>query len=134
MSLGDLIIRLCDGAFGSIEAVHRWLGRPEVKTISTHELQSLTRGVSDAAFVANWRRYLDPENLGSEIAPDTSSKNDDKREPRHETCPFQPPRLLPTLQPRCCRAGHAACPARAKPIDIRHQRHRLRPFLPQVDA
>jgi hypothetical protein len=30
----------------------------------------LTRGITDAKFVANWRRHLDPENLGSEIAPD----------------------------------------------------------------
>lgn len=30
----------------------------------------LVRGITDAKFVANWRRFLDPENLGSEIAPD----------------------------------------------------------------
>ena len=31
---------------------------------------TLTRGISDPAFVADWRRYLDPENLHSEIAAD----------------------------------------------------------------
>ena len=41
MSLGDFIIRLSDGGFGGIETLRRWLGRPEVKTTSTHELQSL---------------------------------------------------------------------------------------------
>lgn len=36
----------------------------------------LTHGISDSKFVANWRRYLDPENLGSEAAPDaTSNRN-----------------------------------------------------------
>lgn len=41
MTLGNFIIRLCDGGFGGIEMIRRGLGRPEVKTISTHELQSL---------------------------------------------------------------------------------------------
>ena len=41
MSVGDFIIRLCDGGFGGIETLRRWLGRPPVDTISTHELQSL---------------------------------------------------------------------------------------------
>lgn len=35
----------------------------------------LVRGITDAKFVANWRHYLDPENLGSEIAPDTISNS-----------------------------------------------------------
>jgi len=37
-SLGDLIIRLCNVAFGSIESLRRWLGRPRVETIATGEL------------------------------------------------------------------------------------------------
>lgn len=41
ISLGNLIIRLCDASFGTIEAVRRRLGRPKVATISTNELQSL---------------------------------------------------------------------------------------------
>ena len=41
ISLGNLIIRLCDASFGAIEAVRRQLGRPKVATISTNELQSL---------------------------------------------------------------------------------------------
>ncbi len=40
MSLGDLIIRLCDSGFGTIEATRRFLGRPEVGTSSTSELHS----------------------------------------------------------------------------------------------
>ena len=38
-SLGDFIIRLCDIGFGTIESVRRWLGRPNVQTISTDELR-----------------------------------------------------------------------------------------------
>ncbi len=40
MSIGDLIIRLCNIGFGTIEATRRLLGRPEVGTISTSELHS----------------------------------------------------------------------------------------------
>ncbi len=38
--LEHMLIRLCDGGFGAIERVHRWLGRPHVGTISTSELHS----------------------------------------------------------------------------------------------
>ncbi len=38
MSIGDLIIRVCDRGFGTIEATRRLLGRPEVGTISTSDL------------------------------------------------------------------------------------------------
>ena len=41
MSLDNQIIRLCDGGFGAIERVHRWLGRPRVETISTNEVHLL---------------------------------------------------------------------------------------------
>ncbi len=41
ISLDDLIIRLCDASFGTIESVRRQLRRPKVETISTDELQSL---------------------------------------------------------------------------------------------
>ena len=41
ISLGNLIIRLCDAGFGTIEAVRRRLGRRKVETISTNELVSL---------------------------------------------------------------------------------------------
>ncbi|TWU46944.1 rhodanese-like domain-containing protein [Rubripirellula reticaptiva] len=41
MSLGDLIIRLCDFSFGAIEAVRRSFGRPKVGSISTSELHTL---------------------------------------------------------------------------------------------
>lgn len=41
MNLGDLIIGLCDGAFGTIEKARRWCSRAPVQTISTAELQSL---------------------------------------------------------------------------------------------
>lgn len=41
ISLGDLIIRLCDTSFGAIESVRRWLRRPSVETISTDKLHSL---------------------------------------------------------------------------------------------
>ncbi len=41
MSLGDLIIRLCNRGFGAIEATRRCLGRPGVGTISTLELHSV---------------------------------------------------------------------------------------------
>lgn len=37
-TLGDLIIRFCNGGFGAIEAVRRLMGRPEVGTVSTSEL------------------------------------------------------------------------------------------------
>ncbi len=40
MSLGDLIIRLCNSGFGTIEATRRLFGRPEVGTISTSDLHS----------------------------------------------------------------------------------------------
>ncbi len=40
MPLGDLIIRLCDSGFGTIEATRRLLGRPEVGTITTSELHA----------------------------------------------------------------------------------------------
>ncbi len=40
MSLGDLIIRLCNRGFGTIEVTRRFLGRQEVGTISTSELHS----------------------------------------------------------------------------------------------
>jgi len=33
----------------------------------------LTRGISDPAFVAAWRRYVDPEALSSEVAAGTAS-------------------------------------------------------------
>ncbi len=33
---------------------------------------ALIRGISDAGFVANWRQYLDPANLASEIATDSA--------------------------------------------------------------
>ncbi|WP_442511861.1 rhodanese-like domain-containing protein [Novipirellula sp. SH528] len=40
MSIGNLIIRLCDSGFGTIEATRRFLRRPEVRTISTSDLRS----------------------------------------------------------------------------------------------
>ncbi|TWU39508.1 rhodanese-like domain-containing protein [Novipirellula artificiosorum] len=40
MSLGKLIIGLCNAGFGAIEVVHRCLGRPEVRTITTSDLHS----------------------------------------------------------------------------------------------
>lgn len=40
MSLGDLIIRLCDTSFGAIEAVRRLLGRRRVEAITTSDLQA----------------------------------------------------------------------------------------------
>ena len=40
MSLGDLIIQLCNRGFATIEATRRFLGRPEVGTISTSELHA----------------------------------------------------------------------------------------------
>lgn len=45
ISLGNLIVRLCDVSFGTIEAVRRRLGRPKVETISTNELVSLLDGL-----------------------------------------------------------------------------------------
>jgi len=44
LSLGDRIIRLCNGGFGAIETARRWFGRPHVETISTQELRSLLTG------------------------------------------------------------------------------------------
>lgn len=41
MSLGDLIIRLCNRGFGTVESVYRFFGRPEVGTISTSDLHSV---------------------------------------------------------------------------------------------
>lgn len=55
MSLGNFIIRLCDGEFGCIEAVRRWLGRPEVKTVSTHELQSLIHASAEPPVLVDVR-------------------------------------------------------------------------------
>ncbi|TWT50963.1 molybdopterin biosynthesis protein MoeB [Rubripirellula amarantea] len=40
MSLGDLIIRLCDAGFGAFEAARRLLCQRRVKTITTSDLQS----------------------------------------------------------------------------------------------
>ncbi|TWT52353.1 rhodanese-like domain-containing protein [Allorhodopirellula solitaria] len=40
ISIGDLIIRLCNCGFGTIEAARRFFGRPDVQTISTSELRS----------------------------------------------------------------------------------------------
>ncbi len=40
ISLGDVTIRLCDGGFGTIEAMRRMLGRPVVGTITTPELNA----------------------------------------------------------------------------------------------
>lgn len=39
MSIGDLIVRLCDGGFGAIEALRQLVGRPKVETITTSELR-----------------------------------------------------------------------------------------------
>lgn len=36
--MGDLIIRFCNGGFGTIEALRRLAGRPKVETITTSEL------------------------------------------------------------------------------------------------
>ncbi len=39
MTLGEWIIRLCDGGFGAIETLRRLMGRPKVETITTSELR-----------------------------------------------------------------------------------------------
>src|SRR6056297_64923 len=43
MSLGDLIIQLCNRGFGTIEAIRRFLGRPEVGMISTSDLNTVLK-------------------------------------------------------------------------------------------
>lgn len=55
MQLGDLIIRLCDGAFGSIEVVRRWCRRAHVHTISTSELHSVMNGEEPAPVLIDAR-------------------------------------------------------------------------------
>ena len=65
-SLGDLIIRLCNAGFGTMESVRRKFGRPQVGTITTAELCSAIEADDSSPILVDVRS---PEELAVSRIP-----------------------------------------------------------------